>query len=112
MGPLFGVSKKAAVTIVRVPKAIQGPGDPDDKPFTADYRTRSVIDAYRIIIRDIISNGLTRKAVINMSMGGAQRLNRMPKIGDGEAWNEVQAIRALLLFGIPVVVSSGNKAVR
>jgi hypothetical protein len=112
VGALYGVSKKAAVTIVRVPKAIQGDGDPTDVPFTADFRTRTIIDAYRIIIRDIVSKGLNRKAVINVSSSFAQKLNRMPKVGDGQAWNELQAIRALLLFGIPVVVTSGNDAVR
>lgn len=62
-------------------------------------------------MRDVILKGLARKAVINMSIGGTQTLNRMPKLGDGEEWNYVQAVRALLLFGVPVVVSSGNMAV-
>jgi len=112
VGPLYGVSKKAAVTIVRVPKAVQGPGDPTDVPFTADFRQRTVVDAYRIIIRDVVVKGLSRKAVINVSSSFSQKLNRMPKVGDGQSWNELQAIRACLMSGIPVVVTSGNDAVR
>jgi hypothetical protein len=81
-------------------------------PFTANFRARTIVDAYRIIIRDIVVKGLSRKAVINVSSSFSQKLNRMPKVGGGQSWNELQAIQACLMSGIPVVVTSGNNAVR
>jgi hypothetical protein len=115
VGPILGVSKKAAVTFVRIPQPAQGPLDITSGPnqnFPTAARLSTIIDAYRIIAQDVAAKGLSGKAVINQCMSFAQSLNRMPQPGDGNYWLLYQAMRAMIVdYRALVVVTSGNLAV-
>jgi hypothetical protein len=116
VGPILGVSKRAAVTIVRIPQPLPGPRDILSGPnqnFPTVARHATVIDAYRIIAQDIAAKGLARNAVILQCLAFVPKnLNRMPEPGDGNYWLMYQAMRALIAgYSVPVVVPSGNMAV-
>jgi hypothetical protein len=116
VGPILGVSKRAAVTIVRIPQPVPGPRDITEGPnqnFPTVARHATMTDAYKIIAQDIKAKGLARNAVILQCMSFVpQNLNRMPEPGDGNYWLMYQAMRAIITgYSVPIVVTSGNMAV-
>jgi hypothetical protein len=115
VGPDFGVSKQAALTVVSLPQAVQGPSDitsGPDQTWPQNYRSSTILDAYRIIAQDIQAKGLARKAVVTWASAWPNTLNRMPQPGDGFAWLLYQAMNTLIVeHGVTLVVEPGNQGV-
>jgi hypothetical protein len=67
-GADYGVSKRASVTIVVIPKAIQGLSEaaPGDVPA---FRYGTVTDALDLILQDAQENNFQHRAVVQMAFG-------------------------------------------
>lgn len=113
VGPRLGVSKKAALTIVRVPQGIPTPDEirEDNLPGTSFthsvYRLSTVHDAVNRIITDMLTKNLGRKAVINISMGFKSSATTLPAPGDFN-YPLFSSLKVLSSLGGTIVVASGN----
>jgi hypothetical protein len=107
----YGLSKGAAVTIVRLPRAIQGLSEesPDSVP---SFRHRVLIDGLNLILQDIEDKGINHRAVINLSAGLrpislGPSLNRKPVLGD-TLYPMYQTLEKLINMGAIFTTTSGN----
>ncbi|KAH7333371.1 hypothetical protein BKA65DRAFT_596922 [Rhexocercosporidium sp. MPI-PUGE-AT-0058] len=113
VGQELGVSKKAALTIVRLPQGIPNEQEKKDDELTGSsfthqvYRMSILEDAINRIIQDVVKKGLQQKAVVNMSLSFSSGDKVLPARG---AFNYgfYSALKMLSSLGVTVVVSAGN----
>ena len=65
-GPSFGVSKKAAVTVVCLPKTLKGLSEEDPSRVSV-FRHRVLTDALNLVLEDIEERKNKYRAVISLS---------------------------------------------
>jgi len=106
-GAQSGVSKRAAVTIVRLPKAIRALSEwnPDTIPA---FRIPTPTHALVPVLQDIQQRGIKNKAVVNLSLGGRFGFNRVPVLGE-LYWDAFVAAKDLIDRGVTITVAAGNK---
>lgn len=111
-GEPHGISKRAAVTIVRLPQAIRGPGDGEVIP---DHRARNTLGSYNKILEDVAARGPTAKyrSVINFSLGsGPNAVTAMWPVPPSSAIGLYhRVVEALIEAGVVFVTTSGNNVV-
>ena len=109
----FGVSKTAAIIIVRLPAVIQGPFDNPNLPLPT-YRTSILVDGLTRILQDVTTTNIGSRAVISMSIGDVVPVHSfpgsLPQPSDGLFWSYYDIIQQLIAFGVVIVVASGNAA--
>jgi hypothetical protein len=109
VGPEFGVSKRAALTIVRLPAPIRGPGDPPLVPL-ASWRMSTLVDGIAKVLQDVFDRGIQNQAVISLSLSSTVDLGRFPVPGD-DLFPLYLALTAVVSKGIVVTVSGGGNGV-
>lgn len=84
-GPDFGVSKRTAVTIVRLAEAVRGLAD-DPTSTVPPYRVSILTHALFRILQDVREKNLRYRAVVNISLGISSAIagsgSRIPVEGD------------------------------
>ena len=107
VGNDYGVSRNAAVTIVRLPQAIQyveGVAQPDPE---ADFRYSTIVDALYQVLNDVVLKDIGNRAVINLSFGLEDVLHRIPNQGDA-GYELYEVLNLLIQHFVVIVVASGN----
>jgi len=103
----FGVSKNAAVTIVRLPEPILTATEALTGKGAEDFlRYSTILDAFRLVLADIKTKKIEYRAVINLS-GGWLATGRLPQPGDIE-WEFYQVLKDLVANYAIIVASAGN----
>ncbi|CZT01955.1 uncharacterized protein RCO7_05435 [Rhynchosporium graminicola] len=105
VGSKLGVSKKASLTIVRLPRSIVGAREVRISSFKT--RVRVIEDALNLVIEDVESRGIERMSVVSISGAISAGLTSLPVEGD-DLWGVYQGFQALAELGVPIVVSAGN----
>jgi hypothetical protein len=111
-GADYGVSRRASITIVVIPKAIQGLSEaaPSDVPA---FRYRTVTGALDLILQDVQDNNYQHRAVVRLAFGLppiadlAPTGRRIPVLG-GPLFPMYEATQALINAGVVVTTASGN----
>lgn len=104
-----GVSRRAAVTIVQLPKAIRGLTAENVLPA---FRFRTITAALEAVLQNIQTRNIAHRAVINLSVGideeivGPSAL-RIPVPGD-PPYPMYQTLQDLIDAGVVVLAASGN----
>jgi hypothetical protein len=106
VGKSYGVSKNAAVTVVRVPRPVLTQED-IDSGVDKGFRYTTSVDALRLVLQDVINKNLQYRAVINLSWGFTNDLGRIPLPGE-YTYEIYQVLQALIAENVVVVTSSGN----
>jgi hypothetical protein len=106
VGREFGVSKNAAVTVVRLPKAIRTAADPVEGYLA--FRHETVVHALAEILIDVDQKHLEYKSVVSFSLGYEPGLKKFPELGDFE-YPLYAAIEALIKKKVIFVSASGNE---
>jgi len=106
VGEQFGVSKNAALTVVRIP---EGRLTPDEQARGRKYAVRygPYVDAFRLVLEDVRAKNLQGKAVINLSSGFPDIAGRIP-IDTDDDWELYDIISQVIDEKVVVVVGSGN----
>jgi hypothetical protein len=107
VGEAYGVSKNAALTIVRIP---QGKPTLEEEARGRQYPIRygPYVDAFRLVLEDVRAKGLQGRAVINLSSGFEDTAGRIPQATDDD-WEFYDAIREVIDERVVVVTGSGNR---
>jgi len=108
VGAEFGVTKRAALTIVRLPAPVRGPGDPPG--MLSLWRMSTLVDGLAKILQDVFDKGIQNQAVISLSLSTAVDLGRFPVPGD-DIFPLYLAVTALVSKGVVVTVSGGGNGV-
>lgn len=108
VGPIIAVSRKAAVTIVKLAEAILGWGDHLLKQPVPLFRTFTLTNSFAEVINDVITRGIQHKAVISLSIGVLNGLDHIPVPTDNDIYAYYHAIQTAIDNGIVVVCSTGN----
>lgn len=110
VGPTWGVSKGAKVTVVRLPKPIPGTGPYDKKDYSPPFRRGTVEAALFSILEDIDAKGIqnTGKIVVSMSIS-LTTAEKIP-VFSGIMQSIKKALQRLVDYGVVIVASSGNNA--
>jgi hypothetical protein len=110
VGHIFGASKNAAVTVVRVPKMIVTAEEAKAGAGGYGLRIVALIDSLRKVLQDISDKGLQYKSVVSLSFGYEDSLHKIPEPGDYD-YPFYAAIEALIKANAVVVTASGNGGV-
>jgi hypothetical protein len=106
VGDTYGVSKGAAVTVVRLPA-----GTLTDEEIAAGrqyvVRYTSLVDAWSKVLNDVITKNLQGKAVINFSAGLRDTAGRIPLEYDSDI-DFYRIVKQVIDANVVVVTASGN----
>jgi len=111
VGPDFGVSKAADVTIVRIPQSIRGPADPPGANIDF-FRFSVLVDSVNIVTQDFLTQRAANPAfqcVFVFSTGGTAGANIPPVVGD-EEFDLFAAMEQLSRAGCVIVAACGQEA--
>lgn len=108
VGPSWGVSQSADVTVVKVAEPIRGTMDPQNQPLTGMRRVNG-IDALVEALLDIKSRGLANRAVVSVSwVFLPDALNNPPRPTEQLDYVMYTTVKAMIDYGVIFVGATGN----
>ncbi|KAL2065745.1 hypothetical protein VTL71DRAFT_3415 [Oculimacula yallundae] len=116
VGPNLGVSKRTAVTIVRLPHAIPNAWEssqlspPGGSSFES-WRIRVIVMEHglNLVMDDVIKRGTPHMSVVNLSLSIEFGLTTLPSLGS-PLRGAFETLQALAKLGVTIVVAAGNGA--
>lgn len=115
VGPELGVSKKAALTIVRIPQAIPNRDEIRAENLVGNsfgaqrWRSDTVEHALALIVSDVKRRGVPQKTVLSMSIAIDEDLTTIPSMGM-ELYEDYRALKELADLGVTILIAAGNDA--
>ncbi len=108
-GHTFGISKNAAITIVRVPRTSEPVPKPKD--WEPDFSYAAMLHALELIHADIEAKNLQKLAVVSFSISFTPDYElRLPQPGEKD-YGLYKALEKLIDMGVVFVAAGGNDAV-